>query len=123
MAASVRVKGRKKLSAGIATKQRQIEAGSVDGVAAVGEAMLSAVEKRVPRDSGELAKGQEIRYSKNGRRAQVGTWKPELFWHAWVHEGNSRIKGNPYLDIAAADVRPDVPDLIAAEINREMKAS
>lgn len=117
--AMVRVKGKKNFKKKLETKQRQITAGSIKGVEEVSEAVRDRAEARAPRDSGDLAKGQQVKTSKGGKHAKIGAFDPKLFYHFWVHEGTGRIKGQPYLDQAAADVRPEAAKTIAAAIRKE----
>lgn len=120
MAGRVQVYGTKRARQKLQARLKHIVDTSPEGVEEVAEAIRDRAEATAPIDDGHLAAGQEVRYSHGGRRAEVGAFDPDLWYHRLVHEGTQRIKANPYLLRAAADIRKDAADRAADAMKKKL---
>lgn len=107
----------RKFKSALDAERGNIIIGSRTGVKRLAEAVRDrAANVEAPRDTEDLAKGQEVRYRDNGQYAEVGAFKPKLYYHVFVHEGTESVEANPYLQRAAEAILPQGDGFIARDV-------
>jgi HK97 gp10 family phage protein len=95
-------------------------AGVAAGVSLTAEATAFVEQLNVPVDTGALRDGIEIRYSASGQNAQVGIWRPDLYYALFVEWGTTIRPAVPFATPAAEKARATFPRNVITEVRRKV---
>ncbi|MCI0687123.1 MAG: HK97 gp10 family phage protein [Sporichthyaceae bacterium] len=119
MPRKVKIRGLRELQRVLDRLAGDVRDAAADAVREAAEAVQRREQATVATDTGTLRDGIEIRYSDDGRTAEVGVFDPDLYYAEFVEYGTSTAPEQPFARPAAEAARTEFPGTVTDVVRRK----